>query len=247
MVAPQSREFGTLPAELIDQRFHVLRRPGPRDVRAERAHHEPGDALPIRLLDADVRIEEHETEQVTLLGSEGSVVDQHRRGGTVPRDNVPRGSLHIGRADLQRIEHALQSCRHTLGRLVMDLGRPAQGKEEEVLALDVREHQRARDAVDHVSRGRAAAPLLEPGVPRRADVGAVRHFFAPESRRAPPFQGEAERRRIELPAAVLQVSAQQVLVRGRHTPPSNHYTSITSLLYLDSKSIDTALQTTTWS
>src|SRR4029077_11365683 len=67
MISPQRRESRALSAELSDQRFHVLRRPRPcpRDVRAERAYHEPGDALPIGLLDADVRIEEHETEQVT--------------------------------------------------------------------------------------------------------------------------------------------------------------------------------------
>src|SRR5690348_9321461 len=128
----------------------------------------------------------------------------------------------------------------------MDLGRPAQGQEEEVLALDVREHQRARKAVDDVSRGGAAAPLLEPGVPRGADVGALRDFFAPQARRTPPFQGEAERGRVELPPAVLQVRAEQVLLRGRHTHPRNHYTGITSLLYLDIESIENALQTATW-
>jgi len=104
-----------------------------------------------------------------------------------------------------------------------------------VLALDVREHQRAREAVDHVSRGAPPRPcssqvyhvaltlarcaLLRAGVPACAAVST-----------------EAERRRIELPAAILQVGAEQI---------SRHYTSITSPLYLDSKSIDTTLQTTT--
>ncbi len=71
-----------------------------------------------------------------------------------------------------------------------------------MLALGIRQHQRARDAVQHVGRGRPAAALLEPGVPGRADVGALRHLFAPEPRRAPTRQRNAERGRIEFCTAV---------------------------------------------
>ena len=53
-----------------------------------------------------------------------------------------------------------------------------------MLALDLREHEGARDAIEHVSRGGAAAPLFEPCVPGRADVGPLGHFLAPKAWRA---------------------------------------------------------------
>ena len=59
-----------------------------------------------------------------------------------------------------------------------------------MLALDIGQHQRSRDPVEHVGRGRAAAALLQPRVPGRADVGALRHFLAAQARRAPPLGGK---------------------------------------------------------
>lgn len=59
------------------------------------------------------------------------------------------------------------------------------------------------------SAGRvAAAALLQPSVPGRVDVGALRHFFSAQSRRPPAAAGEAERRGIELRAPVLQINSQ---------------------------------------
>ena len=208
IVAPHRVEFRAQPAEFIDQRFDVRRRAGSCCVRAERRHHKPGIALPIRHRGAKRRIAEDEAQAVALLGGERSIVGQHRRGGAVPRDDVPCGGLHIGRAEFERVEHALQSRRNTLGRVIADFGRPAQREQEQVLALDVGQHQGARDAVEHVGRGRAAAPLFEPCVPGRADVGALRHFFAPQSGRSPACQRKAECRRIEFRAAILQVGCQ---------------------------------------
>ena len=83
-----------------------------------------------------------------------------------------------------------------------------------MLALDIGQHQGARDAVEHVGRGRAAAPLLEPGVPGRADVGAARHFLAPQARRAAALGGKAERGGVELGAAVAQIAAKKISGAG---------------------------------
>ena len=96
-----------------------------------------------------------------------------------------------------------------------------------MLALNIRQHHCAGDAIEHIGGGRAAASLLQPGVPGGADIRALRHFFAPKSRRSPPCQRKAESRRIEFGAAILQISPK--LVRGRH--PVSYYTSIMSLLY----------------
>src|SRR5580693_4540449 len=120
----------------------------------------------------------------------------------------------------------------------MNLGRPAQCEQEEVLALDFRQHQGARDAVEHVGRRRAASSLFEPCVPSRTDVGALSHFFAPQSGRSPACQRKAECRRIEFRAAILQVGAK--VIGNRHTQPISHYTRITSLLYHDSAPTDIA-------
>ena len=45
----------------------------------------------------------------------------------------------------------MQSRRNTFGGLVADFGRAAEAEQEQVLALDVRQHQGARDAVEHVA------------------------------------------------------------------------------------------------
>src|SRR5580700_569895 len=120
----------------------------------------------------------------------------------------------------------------------MNLGRPAQCEQEEVLALDFRQHQGARDAVEHVGRRRAASSLFEPCVPRCTDVGALSHFFAPQSGRSPACQWKAERRRIEFRAAVLQVGTEAI--GNGHTHPISYYTRTTSLLYHDNAPTDIA-------
>ena len=103
-----------------------------------------------------------------------------------------------------------------------------------MLALDIRQHERARDPIEHVGRGRAAASLFEPCVPGRADVGALRHFLAAQAGRAATLRRKAERGRIELRAAVLQIGPEQVLVRDVLVHPVSHYTTIMSLLYQNS-------------
>jgi hypothetical protein len=61
-----------------------------------------------------------------LLGGERCVVAQHRSGSAVPGDDVPRGSLHIGRTELERVENALQSRRNVFGPMKADFGRSAE-------------------------------------------------------------------------------------------------------------------------
>ena len=59
-----------------------------------------------------------------------------------------------------------------------------------MLALDIGQHQRAGDPVEHLGRRRAAAALFEPRVPGRADIGALRHLLAAQAGRAPPPGGK---------------------------------------------------------
>ena len=194
VVAPHRLELGTEPAEFVHEGCDFGRGPGARRIRPERPHHEPGDGLPIELSGANAGVAEDEAQDVALLRRERAVVGQHRSRSLVPGDDVPCGRADHGRAELQRVEHALQPWRDTLGCLVANLGRPAEAEQEEVLALDVGQHQRASDPVEHVGRGRAASALLEPRVPGRADIGALRHLFAAQAGRAAARCGEAEER-----------------------------------------------------
>jgi len=68
----------------------------------------------------------------------------------------------------------------------------------------------AGDAIQHVGGGRAAAPLLQPGVPSGADVGALRHFLAPQSRRAPARHGKPKSLGVQFPASISQVGSEQI-------------------------------------
>ena len=193
VVAPHRLEFGTEPAEFVHEGCDFGRRPGARRIRPERPHHEPGDGLPIELSGANAGIAEDEAQHVALLRRERAIVGQHRSSSAVPGDDVPCDRAHNGRAELQCVEHALKPGRHTLGCLVANLGRPAEAEQEEVLALDVGQHQRASDPVEHVGRGRAAPALLEPRVPGGADIGALRHLFAAQAGRAASLLRESRR------------------------------------------------------
>ena len=103
-----------------------------------------------------------------------------------------------------------------------------------MLTLDIRQHQSARDPIEHVGRGGAAAALFKPSVPGRADIGALSYFFASEPL-CPPLtrQWKAKSCGIEFRAAILQVGAEQIVVFVERTHAGSHYTCITSLLYQD--------------
>ena len=189
---------------------HFRRGAGAGRVHPERAQHEPRHAFPVVLRGAGARVEEDEAQDVALIRRQRSVVDQHHGRRPVPGDDIPCRGPDDGGARVQRVEHALQPRRDAFALAVARLGRAAEAEQEQVLALDVGQHQRARDAIEHVGRGRAAAPLFEPGVPGRADVGALRHFLAAQAGRAATLRGKAERGRIELGAAILQIGSEPV-------------------------------------
>jgi hypothetical protein len=77
-----------------------------------------------------------------------------------------------------------------------------------MFALDVCQHQGARDAVEDISRGCATAPLLQPGVPGRADMGALGDLFPTQTERATPLGRETKRSGIELQSTVLKIRAE---------------------------------------
>ncbi len=205
VVAPHRGELPARPAELVDERLHGFGRPRPRRLGPEHAHHEARDTLPVELRGPRARVQEHEAEHVAVARRQGAVVGQHNRGRGVPGHHVPGGRPDQGRARVQRVQHALEPRRDGFGRPVADGGRAAQPEQEDVLALHLGQHQGAADPVQHVGRGGAAAPLLQPGVPGRADVGPLRDLLAPQPRRAPARGREAQGARIEPRAPLFEV------------------------------------------
>lgn len=83
-----------------------------------------------------------------------------------------------------------------------------------MLPLGFGQHQALGDAIEHRGRRRAAAALFEPRVPSGADIGALRHFLAPQSRRAAPADGKTEGGRVETRPAAAQVGTERVLIRS---------------------------------
>ncbi|MGY4436905.1 hypothetical protein ACVWWO_009382 [Bradyrhizobium sp. F1.13.1] len=242
IVAPERGEFRAGPAQLVDKIGDMRDCAGPRGVRPESRDHEARHAVPVVLRGADARIAEDEAQDVALFRRDRAVVRQHGACGFVPGDDVPDRGPHQGRTEFERIEHALQPRRDAFVRLVPHLGRAAEANQEQVLALDIGQHQRSRDAVEHIGRRRTAAALLEPSVPGRADIGALRHLLAAQPRRTPAAPREAERGGIEPGAAVLQIGSQQVLSCRALAHPVSHYTLITSLLYPDNPSAEGRLR-----
>jgi hypothetical protein len=111
----------------------------------------------------------------------------------------------------------------------MDLRGPTEAEQEQMLALDLGQRKGPRDPVEYVRRGAPAAPLLQPSIPSGADVGALRHLLAAQSRGSPPAAGEAERSGVELGAPVLEIGTQRIDV-GHCRDPVRNYTGIMSLL-----------------
>jgi hypothetical protein len=177
--------------------------------------------------DAGVRLARHELSQRDVISSWQQLIDycrssmgrenvEHHRGGAIPCDDVPSRRLHISRAKRQRIEHALEPRCDRWSRLILDFRRAAQAEQEKMLALDIGEHQCARDTIEDVSRRRAAAPLFEPRLPSGTYISPLRDLFAPQAGSAPTAQWKAELRRIEFSAPVAQIRAKLVAVHGLH-------------------------------
>src|SRR6201999_3128392 len=96
--------------------------------------------------------------------------------------------------------------------LVMRFGWMTEAQQKEVLALELGEHQRTRNPVEHIRRRRTAASLFKPCVPGRADGGALRDFLAPQSRRPAALRRNPQCDRIECGPACSQVSSEQAVV-----------------------------------
>ena len=110
-------------------------------------------------------------------------------------------------------------------------GWPAEAEQEEMLALDIRQHEGARDAIEHVRRWRAATSLFKPCVPSWAYIGALRHLLATQTRRAPTLGGQAERGRVKLHPPVPEIGSQQFFGREGFAHPVSYLNMIISLLY----------------
>src|ERR1700730_11774398 len=100
-----------------------------------------------------------------------------------------------------------------------------------MLALDVRQHQGAGDSVEHVSGWRNAAPLFEPRVPSRTDVGALRNLLAAQAEGTATLRRKTERGRIELRPTVPEIGAEWVFRRLMLAHPVSNLTMMRSLLY----------------
>src|SRR5882757_2306786 len=230
IVAPQRFELGAEPAKLVHELADFGNGAGARHIRPERADHETGHAFPIMLRRSDAGVAEDEAKDVALARRERAIVGQHGSGGAIPGDDLPSGGLDQGGTDLERIEQALQTGRDPLGGLVTDLGWTPEPEQEEMFALDVGQHQRSGDPVQHVRRGSAAPSLLQPRVPCRADVGALSDLFPVQPRRPSAPHRETEGARIEPGAAILQVGSQRIVGLDGHADPVEYYTMIISLL-----------------
>ena len=215
VVGPHRGEGGARPAQLVDERLPLLAPPDPSRLEPERLDGHARVLLPVLDPGPGVGVAEEQAQDVAVTGRERAVVGEDGRGSAVPRDDVPRRRLDKGGAGTERVEDPLEAVRDGPVRQVADLGWAAVGEQEEVLALGRRQHERAGDAVENLGGGRAAAPLLEPRVPRRADVGSEGNLLAAKAGRAPTYRVEPEGYWVEPGAAVLQKRSQRRLGR-RH-------------------------------
>ncbi|EGE57406.1 hypothetical protein RHECNPAF_4310030 [Rhizobium etli CNPAF512] len=242
VVAPHGQEFRALAAEFVDQRFDLLCSPRAGGIHPEGGDDEAGDTFPVVLGGAHARVEEDEAQHIALLRRQRAVICEQHGRRTIPGDYIPDGVADQRRTRIQRIKHALQARRYAFLPAIAYLRRPTETDEEEMLALDIGQHQRSRNPVEHVGGRRTAAALLQPGIPGGADIGAARHLLAAQTRRAPPLPGETQGGGIELCAAALEIGAQPVFGGHEFAHPISHYTMIRSLLYHDSSLADICLQ-----
>ena len=196
VVVPHRREFGaergTAPRPAARPRRR--RRPAPRRPGTRRPRN--GPRFPNRAARRGRGVAEDAAQDVALLRRQGAVVGQHRRVAARFQATTSQVAVLI----IAGLGSSASSTRCSRGvtpslAAVADLGRAAEAEQEQVLALDIGQHQRARDPVEHVGRGRAAAALFQPGVPGRADVGALRDLLAAQPRRAPAARRRSRTRR----------------------------------------------------
>jgi hypothetical protein len=95
-----------------------------------------------------------------------------------------------------------------------------------MLALDIGQHQRAGDSVQHFRRRSAAAPLLKPSVPGRAYIGPLGNLLPAQPLRSSAGRGETQGGRIEASAAILEIGPQPVIGLHGHADLIGLYTLI---------------------
>ena len=225
-VRPARRCPATIAAnsKLAAQSFLHQRRDfgvGPRACGVDPEGRPPRSVPPTPHSDCTARTRESQkimAQDVAPVRRQRAVIGQHGGGSPVPRDHVPGGRTDDRGAVGQRVEQALQARRDRIARPVARLGRAPEPDQEHMLALDLRQRERARDPVEHVRGRTSAAALLQPGVPGRADIGPLRHLLAPQAGCAPSRGRVAERRRVELRAPVPEIGAERATV-GRDWAP----------------------------
>lgn len=230
VLMPHRPEFGTEPAEFRYQGCDLVRCPGACRLDPEGADHEAGHAVPVGLHGAGTRIEEDDPQDVTLGWWQGAVVAQHDGCRVVPGRDIPGRGPDQRRTGVQRVEHALQARRDGAAPAIPRIGRAPEAEQEQMLALDIGQHQGVGDPVQHIGRRCAATPLFQPGVPGRADIGPLRDFLAPQAGRAAAFLRKAEGCRIELRATILQPGAEPFAAVLMLAHPVSLYNTIRSLL-----------------
>ena len=178
ILPPERCELGAEPAKLVHELADFGNSAGARRIHSERADHEAGDVVPIVLRGPDFGVIKHEAQDVTLSWMERAIVGKHNSRGPIPGDDIPGRRLDQRGTALERIEQPLQTGRDSsFHGLVPDLGWTPEPQQEEMFALPVSQQQGSGDPVQHLRRRSAAAPLLQPRVPGRADVGALGDFL----------------------------------------------------------------------
>src|SRR5271154_1999998 len=146
IVAPHRFELRTEAAELLDEWLNLGCGAGAGRVHPERAQHETRYALPVVLRRAGAWVEKNEAQDVALFRRQRSVVDEHHSRSPVPGHDVVFRISDQRRTRGQRIQHALQAWRGAIVLAVARFGRTAEAKQEKMLALDLGQHEGARDA-----------------------------------------------------------------------------------------------------
>ncbi len=209
---------------------HFGNRAGAGRIHSERPNYETGYGVPVMLLGPDAGVAKEQAQDVALARRQRGVIRQHHSGGAIPCDHIPGGGFYQRGTHFKRVEQALQTGRNPCESLVAHLGWTPEPEQEEMFALDVGQHQRGSDPIQHVGRGSTTPSLLQPRVPRRTDVGALCDLLATQSRRAATSHRETQGRRIEPGAAILQVVSEWIVRGGGHADPVGDYTRIISLL-----------------
>src|SRR5579875_1703446 len=150
VVTPHHPKLGTELGELIDERLHLRCSTSTRDIHTECTYDVARHAFPVILHGAGTRIEEDNAQHIALVRRQRAKVAQHNSGRPIPGKDVPGCRANERRAGVQSVEDALKAGRDSFLLMVAGLRRSPKAKQEEVLALDIRQHQGPRDPVEHI-------------------------------------------------------------------------------------------------